>query len=277
MCISTPDLARSQNKGPVVSRGPESATATVSTAAIARRWKVTQRTAQRWVQRWGAAVVADEIALAEKLLGDRKTPAAIRMVAAGCLVDRAQQAAVAATTDVAGDPQAAAGDLRSRLDQLEYHGAWADKQLRICQTLNDEAGVLTYSRLYKDLNAAIVTNRLAQFKLGVDVGELLPRTEVVRLFRALFSRLCLGIQRVRDKVCPLLIGLNQEAEVLAVLEPVLIANLIISPVARATNLAAGVGLPAWVIIELRRAFADHIADGDQQLTAAQAVEAECAP
>jgi hypothetical protein len=248
-------------------------TATVRTAAIAKRWRVTQRTAQRWVQRWGANLVADEIALAEQLLGDRKTPAAVRRVAAGILAGRALKAAVAPTTDVAGDPQAAAGDLRARLDGLEHHLAWVDEQLRIAQAINDQADVLTYSRLYKELNSAVVANRLAQAKLGVDVGELLPRTEVARLFWAFASRAALGIQRIRDQIGPRLVGLSQEAEVAGRLEPVLIAELFIAPFARATNLAAAVGIPGWALTELRRAVADHIAQGDHQLSSAQAAEA----
>jgi hypothetical protein len=189
------------------------------------------------------------------------------------LAGRARKAAVAPTTDVASDPQAAAGDLRAHLEVMESHLAWSNEQLLIAQELNDEAGILTFSRLYKEFSAAVLANRLAQLKLGVDVGELLPRTEVARLFWAFASRAALAIQRIRDQLGPRLVGLSNEAEVVSRLEPTLLTELFISPWARATNLAAAIGLPGWVITDLRRAFADHIAQGDHQLTSAQAAEA----
>ncbi len=249
----------------------ESTQPSVQTAAIAKRFGVTQRTAQRWVKRWGAEVVGDQAILARELLGDAKTPAAVRRIAATILADLALESGAVAEVDVSGDPEKAAGNLRSRLNGLEKHLDWVDRQLRVAQSIHNQVDVLTYSRLYRELNGAVVANRLAQAKLGIDTGELIARAEFARLVYAIASRAALGIQRTRDKVAPTLVHLDTE-EVAERLEPTLIAELFMAPFARAANLAAGVGLPSWIVDEIRRAVADHVASGAAELAAVQVVE-----
>ena len=247
----------------------ESPQPAVKTAAIATRYGVTQRTAQRWLKRWGAEVVAADELLAKELLGDTKTPSSVRRVAASILADLALDAGAVAVADVSADPEKAAGNLRGVLNGLQKHLDWADRQLRVAQSIHNQADVLTYSRLYRELNSAVVANRLAQAKLGIDTGELIPRAEFARLAYALASRAALGIQRLRDKVAPSLVHRDSAEEVAERLEPTLIADLFVAPMARAANLAAGVGLPAWVVDEITRAVADHVATGAQVLTAAR--------
>lgn len=239
-------------------------------AQVAAEYGVTPRSVRRW--RAQDAPIADPAALVAWLKAHDKLPASVRGRERRRTIT--DQAAQAERTDWAALP---AADIHARLGSLETWAGVAETHMRASISGRDAEGkpvkdpgeFAFWQKAYLAFHGAALNARLAQSKLGIDTGELIPRADLERLLTALGGRLALGIQQLRDRLAPQLTRLDYAEEIADRLEPALIIAGLLDPVAEAIHHAAGIGLPGYVAAALRAAVAEVIAQGADQLAARQ--------
>lgn len=225
---------------------------------VSDRWRVTMRTIRNWRDRHGDAVVADDGKLARALLNEPKTPYDVR--------ERARAFISGEEMTGAGELAVQAiADMPALAKETERHLAAINDELWRCRKSGDKGGEVAQAKLYKEMAASLIGIRRTQALIGQDAGELLARNEAVRIIYTFASRAAIGIQRLRDKLAPKVVGLTDESEVVRIIDDLAITELFLAPFARAVNVAAECALPEWVNDTIKDGVSITIQDGEQEL------------
>jgi hypothetical protein len=120
------------------------------------------------------------------------------------------------------------------------------------------AEVKMWAGLVNDTAKAVVANRLAQKKLGIETGDMLSRKECERIAYAIASRLALGVQNVIQRLAPKVAGIESAAEVAKVMESASIEELMVAPMLQAVKVESGVSLPEWFVDAINKGMSSFV-------------------
>jgi hypothetical protein len=269
-------------------------------------WRVTPRTIQRWRKAHAAGAMPfapdDVDGMLRWSLGPERKPPAFLTRCAELRVKREKRPAppssdspppsapgadpasstaahLAANSDWAAFQAhlaAAAGsaprDAAAQIQDLEKHLHFAEFALRRARERGDEVAQKKYVAEVIQFSRAVKEQKLLADRLGIEAGELLPRSTVELLVAAFGYWAMRSIDQHLDYLSRRLLNLSYPEEARAVLEPELLSARFVAPFARATHLAARNSLPPWLTAALRATVADYIEHGaaafDRLLTAA---------
>lgn len=158
-------------------------------------------------------------------------------------------------------PHPSDGESQQTLERLRDFYAF---KLRKANAISDENSIRVFSDLVIKYEKAIRDNALAAKKLGVDVGELLPRPEVERIIFALAYWMLrsadLHIDALTGTITSMAQGLDRD-KVRAALDGELLSTRMLIPFARAARLRAGIGLPDWAVAKFKDTAGDYLENG----------------
>jgi len=197
--------------------------------------------------------------LAEKILASPKSGPALHAKAASIIAKHRNPAD-------GGGSDIVKGDLASFLAEQEAFLGWAGTELKKAQQTNQLGLVAVYAKLTREFGSTVLSTRKAMANLGLDSGDLVSWDELDRILGALVNRLVYAVCRLRDERAPGGVGLQDEAAVADWLEPKLLLAAVLQPVAAAANTACGTSLPDRLVKAFKTAIADHIQDGEAQLS-----------
>lgn len=141
---------------------------------------------------------------------------------------------------------------RSLRDEVDEISAWilkAEKKMRENENgdaINDDV-FDRWDKVRRNYSDQKVKNLLAQAKLGLESGELVGKADLARLFRAFAASAFQALYKIQQGIAPKLVGLTTTREVLDRLEGPLFMGTYIGPFLNARDMAAGIGLPSWVV------------------------------
>jgi len=239
--------------------------------AIAKRWGVTVQSVVKW--RAKGYPVEDDFELAKAIRDNPKAGSAAIKYAKKllALMDRNENDQVSQTesqettsataeTDQTHATKASEGgadDLERTIKILQQRLALYNQQIDGHKDLT-VAEVKMWAGLVNDTAKAVVANRLAQKKLGLEIGETVQRSECESIAWALVSRLCVGVQRMIQVTAPQLVGASDPSAVARVLEPASITELILAPMRASVTTQTGVSLPSWFVAAVEKALGDFV-------------------
>lgn len=228
------------------------------TAEKAAFWGVEPGTVYRWRRRHGDKVVLDDSRLAMALVREPRTPHDIREKAREIVGEDPAQSVGTAAIEALNDLP----DLRRR---TEGHLAAKDAEIIEARRRGDKVGESLAAKQFKEYSQTLTGIIRAQALIGQDAGELIAKSEALRIVNSWASRAALGCQRVRDQLAKRLINKPDETAVCEVLDDVLISEIYLAPFARAVDVKAGCSLPEWFVDEINTAIGDFVADGEAEL------------
>ena len=217
------------------------------------------------MRRWSAAGydLKDDQALAIALLKNRRTPPRVR---AKALQIRASFRPESAEEDA----KVAIVLEKTSLGMVEDLEREAARYLRMQQKA-EVAGDMTVAEMALDSRMKVYRTLIGIRKdlkrLGEDSAKLISRGEVERIIAAMGAQASLAIGRMLRRLGTALLGQTRVEQVVAILEPDLMRGLFLEPFASAGSVAAGNGLPSWVIDSFRRACGDAVENGEGEFDA----------
>jgi hypothetical protein len=150
-------------------------------------------------------------------------------------------------------------------DPLEELRDYYQIKLRKANAAGDENSIRIYSELVIKYEKAIRDNKLAADRMGIEVGQLVPRADVERWAFGIAYWLMRSTDAALDtlsaKLAPLAPGL-EAAKVRATAEPFLLGSMILEPFARA-SIQAGIGLEPWLCDRMRKTCGDYLENGER--------------
>ena len=152
-----------------------------------------------------------------------------------------------------------------------------DDQIREAREGGNHVAAANALKQYEGIHRALVQNRLAQGRLGLETGEMISRDQFRKILNAFGSRCALGISRMRDTLAESLVGVKTPGEVADKLEPQMILAGMLDPFVAASDAASGVGLPAWVVDTMEATVGDYIGSGQKWLAQRRMAFKEEAP
>ena len=129
---------------------------------------------------------------------------------------------------------------------------------------NNRDDLKFFADLVAKLDSTLHDQQLRAKKLGIDAGDLVPRSEVERIARAWVFWAMRAVDADLAELCPKLTGLAQVNDVRGVLEPALLSNRFLKPFARAARIASPSAVPDWLVAILRDACDDYIENGAEE-------------
>lgn len=238
---------------------------------IADFWGVPLRTANKW--RAANKPVGDPIAMARLFLSQKTAPSSAKNKARSLLremmgIENGGGQNGHKKPELIADPDWAEFELTTKgnyedekYGQLARFRDFAIFKLEKSHKMGDESGVRGFGDQHIRYEQAIRQNKLADLRLGIDEGLLVPKAEFERLLRALVYWLMRCTDAHLPELCPRLMGKTTMEEVRAQLEPALLSVRFLQPLARATAVRAGVSLPEWAVGCLKDSVDDYIEDG----------------
>jgi hypothetical protein len=239
----------------------------------AKAFSVSESTAHNWhLAGWP---IANHRKLAECIVvAPRVAPEAARIArqmlnkeAHGVVVDipefkPSEPASATETTHQTQSTEAASGgidDLEQTIKILQERLALYNRQIDGHESLT-VAEVKMWAGLVNDTAKAVVANRLAQKKLGMEVGETLSKGECIRIAHAIASRLAVGVQSVIKRVSPQVAGMETAAQVAKAIESACIEELMVAPMLASVNIQSGVSLPPWFVEAIKTGIGNFVED-----------------
>jgi hypothetical protein len=139
-------------------------------------------------------------------------------------------------------------------------------KIQRAQARNDFPAVQDATRQLTHYSSVIHDEELRAQKLGREIGELLPRPEAERVARAFAYWSLRAAEDILTTVCPRLAtasgtGPLFQEEIRQLIEPTLLGQRVLGPIARAAQVSSGVHLPQWFVAALRAGIADTLEDG----------------
>jgi hypothetical protein len=155
---------------------------------------------------------------------------------------------------------------------------WAFKLTR-AQQHHDEAAIDFATKQLIRFESAIHDAQLRAQRLGIDQGDLLPRAEHERISRAVAYWLMRGLDSAALEISARVstataAGPITPEELHQYLEPILLRHCFLTPLTRATQVAAATTLPAWVVAAYREAVDDSLESGAQLFAELHATQPE---
>jgi hypothetical protein len=232
---------------------------------IAEFWNVTDRTVKTW--RAKGAPVEDDDGMAKWL---RAHPA--------CITDGVRKRLRDFTSLSSVDPdweefQKAAieqtdDDPKKAMAMIAKARSFAAFKFEKASAVNDQDGIKFYADLLAKLEGTLHDAQLRAKKLGIDQGELVPRSEVERILRAWAFWSMRSVDADLADLCPKLTGLAQVNDARAVLEPALLSARFLKPFVRASRISSPAAVPGWMVAIVQDAVDDYIEDGAREFEAA---------
>ena len=239
----------------------------LSQIELAAFWGVNVRTVRRW-QKEGAPVV-DVSAMADWCLNQKQLPASV--------TERLEAEGVAQVESVAEDPEweeferhkaarkaagktssdGATNTLEEHRDFYAFKLAKAAKRGKKDQSLFFTEQVIRFSR-------AIREEKLLAEKLGIQSGEMIPREDCERWFRAWGFWTMRGVDTMLADMVPRITGLNPAIDHAAArfaVEPALLEARMLRPYVMATKVPSKVALPAWLVAAVKDVVDDYLEGG----------------
>lgn len=258
---------------PAVNRPPLDEVPGKSPTDWAKFWRVNLRTVQRWQKKEGMPHPTNIDGMIRWSAGADKMPAAFVRRIVELRAERAGQdpsKPAGAYTDPdwiefekTGTAVVADGEAQQTLERFRDFYAF---KLRKANAKSDENEIRAYSDLVIKHEKAIRDNALAAKRLGVDVGELLPRPEVERIIFALAYWMMraadLHIDALTGTITSMAQGLDRD-KVRAALDGELLSTRMLIPFARAARLRAGIGLPDWAVAKFKDTAGDYLENGSE--------------
>ena len=148
---------------------------------------------------------------------------------------------------------------------------WAGK-LAKAQRCYDESAIDFASKQLIRFENAINDAHILAMRRGIDQGDLLGRAEFERMVRSLAFWLMRGIDNAALELCQRVAtatasGPITPEELYQYIEPDLLRHCYLTPLTRATQVAAATTLPAWTVNAFRESLAATLEDGAAQFTA----------
>lgn len=230
-----------------------------SLASVARRWGVSKMAVTAWNKK-GYPVHNDRL-LAEVLI---KTEAPSRVKAKAL---EFTTGFTESTADPKGDDLETVGTHLAKttlqtVEEIEKDILrYTNDQHRAEREGNREA--LEYATNQKlKFQKALIEVRMRLKKMGEESGKQISKPEFEQIISAMASRAALGVHQLIQKISLDVCESETAEEAIGKLEPLVLAELFVDPFVRAAGLAAGCGMPAWVVDGIKTAIGDHIEDGE---------------
>ncbi len=134
----------------------------------------------------------------------------------------------------------------------------------------DEAAQRKYSDEMIKFSKAVKEQKLLADKLGVESGDLIAKSEVVRIIAAHAYWTMRGTDVALDALARRLVNLQFPKDARAVLEPELLSIRFVQAYAQAVRTPAGNALPGWVRDAIRETVDNYIEGGVELHDAARA-------
>lgn len=147
------------------------------------------------------------------------------------------------------------------IGQLKRQMAFALYKLNNAQRRGDTAGVDEATKQLRSISGVIHDEEMRALKLGREIGDTIPRTEVERFAHALAAASMRAIDHAMPTLARELIGKNHAKDVRAVLEPALLSARFFRPFVEATKVVNGQSLPRWLVEQITDAVDDYIENG----------------
>ena len=150
---------------------------------------------------------------------------------------------------------------RSLREEVEEITGWIlQAQIRMTAAITaDEPEVFAmWDKVRRNYSDQKVRNLLAQAKLGLESGELVGKSDLAKLIRAFASRAWIALYKIQQGLCPKLVGLTTTREVMDRLEGPLFMGAYIGPFEHARDMAAGIGLPGWVVDAVKEGYMELV-------------------
>lgn len=159
---------------------------------------------------------------------------------------------------------------KEALELLIEHRDFAGFCFKSAAKANNKADMKFFAGLLATFEGVIHDAQLRAKKLGIDQGDLFQRTEVERIVFALAYWLLRSTDQHLDalsgKLKALAPGLEAVA-VRAVLEPELLSDRFLVPMAQAAKMQNGVSLPDWLVAKMRESCGDFLENGEKEFDA----------
>ncbi len=215
---------------------------------IAKFWDVDPRTVRLWVQK--GHPVEDAKLMAWTLISAPKTNAKLRKRA-----EEVRAEIVEGKKPDPTEPELEGADLESL-------GKFYAEKVRQSIKNNEPAKIQFWSDLLIKTENNIRQNKLAEKKLGIEKGELLPKELIERWLFAIGFWMMRGVdQSLRE-----LAGqFDDPKEAYKILDEYLLNRRFLSPLALASGPVGNLNLPDWFIEKLQDTVDDYIENGYKQM------------
>lgn len=165
-----------------------------------------------------------------------------------------------AATDAPGESRD-----RDSLADLKLRRDFAIFKLHRAQARGSIADVKDSTEQIRHISGVVHDEELRAQRLGREIGDILPRPEAERIFRALPYWLLRGVDDLLATLCKRLAAASASGplfpeEVRALIEPDLLSSRVLAPIVRATQVNAGTTLPTWAVDSMRAALAAALED-----------------
>jgi len=146
-------------------------------------------------------------------------------------------------------------------EAFEYYG----RQMRLATDANDFTSIAQWHEPFKEIAAAYRQAKLAEQKLGIDSLEIITRENFTRLLWILAWCCCSRADTITTRIAKAATNKKTPSDVYRVVHPIVFQMAFESPFVEIQAQAMDIGLPDWVINELRDTFAAYVANGEKLL------------
>ena len=223
---------------------------------IGKFWGETNAVVGRW-RRHGDPV-DDDLAMAGVIVRRRGVDPKLKAKALKILeAARKQPESRAITTE---DIARVSRSLRDEVDEITAWILKAERKMRENEHGNaaNEIAFDRWDKIRRNYSDQKVKNLLAQAKLGLESGELVGKSDLAKLVRAFASRAWIALYKIQQGLCPKLVGLTTTREVMTRMESPLFMGAYIAPFEHARDMAAGIGLPGWVVDAIKEGYMELV-------------------
>jgi hypothetical protein len=161
---------------------------------------------------------------------------------------------------------AGGGQEVAALAALKLQRDFAVFKIQRAQARGSIAEVKDATEQLRYISGVIHDEELRAQKLGREIGDILPRAEAERVFRALPYWLLRGVDDLLAELTKRLAAASSSGplfpeEVRAIIEPVLLSTRVLLPFVRASQVNAGNTLPVWAVTQMRESMAATLESG----------------
>ena len=146
-------------------------------------------------------------------------------------------------------------------EAFEYYG----RQMRIATDANDFTSIAQWHEPFKEIAAAYRQAKLAEQKLGIDSLEIITRENFTRLLWIIAWCCCARADTITTRISKAATNKKTPSDVYSVVHPIVFQMAFESPFVEIQAQAMDIGLPDWVINELKDTFATYVKNGEKIL------------
>lgn len=235
-------------------------------------WRIQLRTAQKWIQD-GVPIDDPEAMIkwftAQPSVSQAKFSAAFRQRIQELRSEREVTGGFVANQDYADFMRSRSErsePASSLLAQLKTQADFAAFKLQRAQERGDLPSVKDATETLRHLSGVIHDEEVRAHRLNREIGDTIPRADAERFARANVYWQVRAVDELISMIVPKLAaassgGALSREEVRKIVEPALLTERVLTPIARATQIRAGVSLPRWWYDANRDALGATIEDG----------------